>query len=80
MNRRLVAPPLLFVVLDTLVLELLLGILLLLLELGDLLLEGGVLLSKLVVLLLQSLGNVLQSDVPLDFSLLVGENPSLELC
>lgn len=80
MNRRLVAPPLLFVVLDTLVLELLLGILLLLLELGDLLLEGGVLLSKLVVLLLQSLGNVLQGDVPLDFPLLVGENPSLELC
>jgi hypothetical protein len=80
MNRRLVAPPLLFVVLDTLVLELLLGMLLLLLELGDLLLEGGVFLSKLVVLLLQSLGNVLQSDVPLDFSLLVGENPSLELC
>ena len=80
MNRRLIAPPLLFVVLGTLVLELLLGLLLLLLESGDLFLESRVLLPKLVVLLLQSLGNVLQSDVPLDFSLLVGENPSLELC
>ena len=44
-----------------------------------LLFEEGVLFAELVVLLLETLGDVLESDVALDFALLVLLHASLEL-